>query len=55
MFNYISNNKLNGKQVGSTSVVGPVRMDYGKVISILKNVTDLLENSILDNKGDQNE
>lgn len=47
--------KLNGKQVGSTSVVGPVRMDYGKVISILKNVTDLLEHSILDNKGDQNE
>lgn len=47
--------KLNGKQIGSTNVVGPVRMDYGKVISILKNVTDLLENSILDNKGEQDE
>lgn len=42
--------KLNGKTIGSAGVIGPVRMDYGKVISILKNVTDKLEDSISDEK-----
>ncbi len=35
--------KVNGKPIGSAGVVGPVRMDYSKVVSILKNVTKLLE------------
>lgn len=42
--------KINGKTVGSASVVGPLRMDYGKVVSILKNVTDLLEDSFSSNE-----
>ena len=47
--------KLNGKHIGSANVIGPVRMDYGKVISILKNVTNLLENSISNKEGEENE
>lgn len=38
--------KVNGKTIGSAGVVGPLRMDYGKVVSILKNVTDILEENI---------
>ncbi|MBQ3158698.1 MAG: heat-inducible transcription repressor HrcA [Clostridia bacterium] len=45
--------KSNGKPIGTASVVGPVRMDYGKVVSILKNVTRLLEENIFDKKGDK--
>ena len=45
--------KLNGKPIGSAGVIGPVRMDYGKVISILKNVTNMLEDSISDSKEDK--
>ncbi len=37
--------KSRGKPIGSLGVVGPVRMDYGKVVSILKNVTKLLEDN----------
>ena len=37
---------MNGKTIGSAGVVGPLRMDYGKVVSILKNVTDILEENI---------
>lgn len=44
--------KSKGKPIGTASVVGPVRMDYGKVVSILKNVTQLLEENIFDKKGD---
>ncbi|MBQ7466866.1 MAG: heat-inducible transcription repressor HrcA [Clostridia bacterium] len=45
--------KLNGKPIGSAGVIGPVRMDYGKVVSILKNVTNMLEDSISDSKEDK--
>jgi len=38
--------KVNGKLAGTASVVGPVRMDYARVISILKDVTSNLENNI---------
>ena len=38
--------KLNGKTIGSAGVVGPLRMDYAKVVSILKNVTDVLEDNL---------
>ena len=41
--------KINGEHAGTASVIGPVRMDYGKVISILKNVTSRLEDNILKN------
>jgi len=40
--------KSKGKPIGSAGVVGPVRMDYGKVVSILKNVTQILENNLFD-------
>ena len=40
--------KVNGKVAGTASVVGPVRMDYARVISILKDVTSNLENNISD-------
>lgn len=43
-----------GKSVGSLSVVGPMRMDYSKVVSVLKNMTKLLENSNIF-KEDQDE
>jgi len=41
--------KVNGKLAGTASVIGPVRMDYGKVVSILKNVTSRLEENIANN------
>jgi len=40
--------KAKGKPIGSANVVGPVRMDYAKVVSILKNVTQILENNLFD-------
>lgn len=40
--------KVGGKVAGTASVVGPVRMDYARVISILKDVTQNLENRIND-------
>ena len=40
--------KVGGKVAGTASVVGPVRMDYARVISILKDVTKNLENNIND-------
>lgn len=41
--------KINGKLAGTASVLGPVRMDYGKVVSILKNVTNMLEENLTNN------
>ena len=38
--------KINGKVAGTASVVGPVRMDYAKAISILKNVTGRIEENM---------
>ena len=38
--------KVGGKVAGTASVVGPVRMDYARVISILKDVTKNLEKGI---------
>ena len=34
--------KSKGKTIGSAGVVGPMRMDYSKIVSILKNVTEAL-------------
>ena len=45
--------KINGKMAGTASVVGPVRMDYGKVVSILKNVTNRLEENIANNDNEE--
>ena len=38
-----ANYKSKGKTIGSAGVVGPMRMDYSKIVSILKNVTEALE------------
>ena len=45
--------KINGKLAGTASVLGPVRMDYGKVVSILKNVTNQLEENIAKNSDEE--
>lgn len=41
--------RVNGKLAGTASVIGPVRMDYAKAVSILKNVTQRLEENIKNN------
>lgn len=47
--------KINGKQVGSAGVIGPVRMDYAKAVSVLKSVAKSLEENLNDFvKGDEN-
>ncbi len=40
----------NGVQLGTYGVLGPVRMDYKKVVAVLENVGKILE-SIITNKG----
>jgi len=40
--------KSKGKTIGTAGVVGPMRMDYSKIVSILKNVTQFLEEDIFD-------
>jgi heat-inducible transcriptional repressor len=40
----------NGVQLGTYGVIGPVRMDYKKVVTVLENVGKILE-SIIINKG----
>ena len=48
--------KVNGKQVGSAGVIGPVRMDYAKAVSVLKGVAKTLEENMSDYlKGEDNE
>lgn len=39
---------VHGEEIGTFGVIGPVRMDYGKVISILENVGKILEQCIPD-------
>lgn len=36
--------KVNGRNVGSIAVIGPLRMDYAKIISNLKNVSETVGN-----------
>lgn len=38
--------KINGKPIGKASVVGPVRMDYAKAVSILKEVNHTIEQKV---------
>lgn len=46
--------KINGKEVGHAGVIGPDRMDYKKVISVLKYVGNALS-EIMQNKKDNND
>ena len=41
---------LNDKTVGSAGVIGPVRMDYKKVISVLDQINKLVEKILSGNK-----
>lgn len=44
--------KINGKQIGTAGVVGPIRMDYAKAVSVLKEVNNTIERHInLDSTG----
>ncbi|MEG1582013.1 MAG: heat-inducible transcriptional repressor HrcA [Clostridia bacterium] len=45
--------KINGKKVGTAGVVGPVRMDYKKVVEVLNTVTKTL-NENLTNESNEN-
>lgn len=38
-----ANYSIGGRQLGTYGVVGPVRMDYAKVVSVLENVGEILE------------
>lgn len=44
--------KINGQEVGHAGVIGPDRMDYKKVISVLKYVGHALS-EIMENKKEQ--
>lgn len=44
----------NGVKLGTYGVIGPVRMDYKKVVAVLENVGKILE-TIITNKGKDNE
>lgn len=47
--------KINGKEIGHAGVIGPDRMDYNKVISVLKYVGNALSEIIENNKDDKND
>ena len=38
--------KINGKSIGKAGIVGPVRMDYAKAVSVLKGVNDTISNGL---------
>lgn len=49
--------KLNGKNIGKAGVIGPMRMDYVKAISVLKGVGETINNLMVDkdkSKGEKN-
>ena len=49
--------KLNGRDIGSAGVIGPERMDYSKVMSVLSYIGKTL-NAVkgnIDEKGDKDE
>ena len=38
--------KINGKNVGRAGVIGPVRMDYAKAVSVLREINQTIEKNI---------
>ena len=42
-----------GKNLGTYGVIGPIRMDYSKVIAVLENVGKALE-ELVDGKNNKN-
>lgn len=55
-----ANYKINGKNVGSLGIIGPMRMDYAKAVSVLRGVNQVIRDEVQkseDNKklkGDKN-
>lgn len=50
-----ANYKINGKNVGKAGVIGPVRMDYAKAVSVLKEVSQTIQEQFGNSKkGIQN-
>ena len=50
--------KINGKSVGRAGLVGPVRMDYAKAVSVLKGVNSVIAEEFKNktrNRGEKNE
>lgn len=47
-----ANIKIGDKTVGSAGVIGPVRMNYKKVLSVLEHINSILDN-IIDNKEEE--
>ncbi len=45
---------INGKEIGQAGVIGPERMDYGRVMSVLTYVGETMD-TIIKPKGDRNE
>jgi heat-inducible transcriptional repressor len=46
--------KLNGKLIGKIGVIGPTRMDYSKVISTVKSMSDAMNEIISQNFDEEN-
>ena len=42
---------INGKDVGTAGVIGPVRMDYNKVFSVLDCITKMLSTVMIEDKN----
>lgn len=38
--------KINGKSVGRAGVIGPVRMDYAKAVSVLREINETIEKNV---------
>lgn len=47
--------KINGKEIGRAGVVGPVRMNYAKAVSVLKEINQTIENSVSLTPGHKNQ
>lgn len=43
-------NKVQGKDLGTIGIIGPTRMDYSKVISVLKYINEKLNKNLLDDE-----
>lgn len=44
-FSFVTANySVEGKNIGSAGVIGPIRMEYGKVVSVLECIRDTLDN-----------
>ena len=46
---------LNDEKHITAGVIGPMRMDYQKAVSVLKEVAYTIENTLAENQGDENE